>query len=118
MGSTEVLVTTWIVLAHLTISKTPGGAKSTSPMHVCLVASKVVAEGGARLLCMSIPRKPKGRQTFMGGPREPRLDDTWQNLVRRCGRMGRTEEGVSARLDQLLKVGRTLNNYPMTLGPG
>ena len=42
---------------------------------VCLVASKVEAEGAARLLCLSIPRKPKVRQTLMGCPREPRLDE-------------------------------------------
>ena len=29
---------------------------------------------GARLLCLSIPRNPKVRQTLMAGPMEPRQD--------------------------------------------
>ena len=45
-----------------------------SPLQVCLVASNVESEGGARLFCLSIPRNLKVRHTFMGGPRELRLD--------------------------------------------
>ena len=43
-----------------------------NPLHVCLVMSSWVVEGSreARLLCLSIPRNPKVRQTFMGGPRK------------------------------------------------
>ena len=73
---------------HLTIWSTPGGVRRTPPLHLWRVISNWLAEGGARLLCLSIPRNPKVRQTFMGGPRESRLDESWQSWVRRWGRMG------------------------------
>ena len=57
-----------MVLVHLTMRRIPGGARRTPPLQECLVGSKVFAEGGARLLCLSIPRKPKVRHTFMDGP--------------------------------------------------
>ena len=59
MGNTEILPITCIVLIHLTLRSMPIGATRTSPLHDCLVWSKVVAEGGAMLLYMSIPRNPK-----------------------------------------------------------
>ena len=69
----EFLPTACMILVHLTIKRIPGEARGTSPLHVHLVESKILAEGEARLLCLSIPRNPKVRQTFMGGPREPGL---------------------------------------------
>ena len=50
------------------------------------MGSNWLAETGAKLPCLSIPRNPKVRQTVMGDPREPRLDESW---VRKCVRMGR-----------------------------
>ena len=69
-----VLPTTWIVFVHLT-----GRASKISPLQLFLVASNVEAEGEVGLLCLSIPSNTKVRQTFMGSPREPRLDDRWHN---------------------------------------
>ena len=44
MGRMGVLPTTCIVFVHLTIRRIAGGARSTSPLHECLVASKVLAD--------------------------------------------------------------------------
>ena len=74
MGNTGVVPTTGIVFVHLTIRRMPGGASRMSPLLVCLVWSNIEADGGAKLLCLSIHRNTKVRQTFMGGPMEPRLD--------------------------------------------
>ena len=82
MGETGVLPTTWIVLVHLTMSRIQGGTRKVSPLQVCVVASKV-AECGTRLLCLSIPRNPKMRQTLTGGPRDPRLYERRHSWVRR-----------------------------------
>ena len=73
MDRMGVLPTACMVLVHLTIRRIPGGAR-TSPMHVCLVALKVLAKGQAKLFCLSIPGNLKVRHTFVGGPREPRRD--------------------------------------------
>ena len=90
---TGVLPTTWIVLVHLTMSKIPGAARGTSPLHECLIGSKAGAGMGGRLLCLSIPRKPKVRHTLMDGPKEPRLEKSWQRKVRSWDRMGRQHRG-------------------------
>ena len=50
-------------------------------------------EEGARLLCLSIPRKPNVRQTLMAGPREPRQNVRRQGWVRRGGRIGSQRKG-------------------------
>ena len=70
------------------------GQKNTTPLQECLVGLTVFAQGGARLICSSIPRNPTVRQTFMAGPREPRLLESWQSCVRRWGRMGRGLRGA------------------------
>ena len=64
------------------------GGKIISPLHEYLVGLNVVAEGVARLLCLSIPRNPKVSQSFMAGPMEPRLLESRQSCVRRWGKMG------------------------------
>ena len=87
VGKIGVVPTTWMVLVQHTISRMPWGAKITS-LHECLVGSNAVAEEGAMLLCLSIPRNPKVMQTFMASPREPRLVESWQSWVRRWGNMG------------------------------
>ena len=91
LGDTGVLPKTCIVVIHLTRRRTPCGDKRTPPLQECLVGSKVFAEGGggARLFCLSIPRNPTVRQTFMAGCRVPMLSESWQSCVRRWGTMGR-----------------------------
>ena len=67
------------LLLFLSISLTEtisGGARRASPLHVCLVESNVLAEGGVRLLFLSIPRNPTGKADLHGGPRDPRLVDS------------------------------------------
>ena len=55
-----------------------------------LVWLKAYGVEGAILLCPSIPRKLKVRQTFMACPcREPRQNKRLHNWVRRCGKIGR-----------------------------
>ena len=68
---TGVLPTVYIVVIQQTITRIPVASSSTSIWHVCPVQSKVDKEDGAKLLCLSIPRKPKVRQTLMAGLREP-----------------------------------------------
>ena len=41
------------------------------------------------MLCLSIPRNQKVRLTFMDGPREPRLVESWQSCMNRWVRMER-----------------------------
>ena len=69
MGRMGVVPTTCIVFVHLTIGRILGGAKSTTPLQVCLVGSNMLAERRAILLCLSISRNLNVSQTFMGGPR-------------------------------------------------
>ena len=83
MGKTGVLPTTWIVLVHVTMSRIPCSTSKMSPLQFCVVASKVAAEWGTRLLCLSIHRNPKMRQTHTGGPRNPRLYERRHSWVRR-----------------------------------
>ena len=45
----------------------PGGVTKTYPRQVWYVGSKADAVRGARLLCLSIPKELKVRQTFMAG---------------------------------------------------
>ena len=91
MGKMGVMPTACIVFVHLTIRRNPGGTRRTSPLHVCLVGSKLLGEGGVRLLCLSITRNPKVSQTFMGGTSESRLDARSHNGGRRGGTMRRCQ---------------------------
>ena len=91
-GKSGVLPTTWMVLFQRTISRTPGWAKITS-LHKCLVGSNAVAPEGSMLLHLSLPRNLRVRQTFMAGPREPRLSGSWQSWIRRFGDMGSHLQG-------------------------
>ena len=54
--------------------KRPGDAVKMSPQQVCLEGSKADAEGGARLDCLSMVKKPKVRHTHRDGPSGPRLE--------------------------------------------
>ena len=54
---------------------------------------KLEGEGGARLDCCSMVKKPKVRHTRKAGPRGPRLEVMVQRRCRSIGKMGRHHNG-------------------------
>ena len=71
----------------------PGGACNTSALQVCLEGSNWREEGGARLLCLSMPKKPRVRATRMAGPKSPRLEEREHSLCSRGGKIGKRLRG-------------------------
>ena len=70
MGKMVILPTTWMVLVHRMMSSTPSGARRMSPLQECLVGSKMFAEGGGGVLCLSISNNLKVKHTFMAGSKD------------------------------------------------
>ena len=69
MGKTGDLPTFWCILVQWMRSNRPGGARKISSLQVCLEGSKVEAEDGAKLLCLSMENTPTWRDTVALGRR-------------------------------------------------
>ena len=59
------------------------------PRQVCLEGLKAEAEGGAKLDCLSIAKKPKVRHTQMDGSNGLRLEVRRQRRCRSGGKMSK-----------------------------
>ena len=67
------------------MSKIPGGAKRTFPYAQVNVGSKAGAVGGGGQVAMPEQRyvtKSDAHPHTTDGPREPRLEESWQSCVR------------------------------------
>ena len=70
-----MILADWWVLVQRMTRRRPGGAWMTSALQVCLEGSNWPWDGGAKLLCLSMPKKPNVRHTHMDGPSAPKLEE-------------------------------------------
>ena len=62
-----------LIQLHVIMMKSPGGATSTSPLHMCLDGSKESTVLGARLLWQSMPKNPNVKHTSIASANALRL---------------------------------------------